>query len=483
MDLDLLLVIAVLLAVFSRADSVHHRCDSRRNIIVTFSPYMGYRNQMDTVAKAMFIGSLTNRSVCIPHFNSDYRVPADISPHYFINLNQTNANLAKLIRSVHFGKTQKEVDMSPPTTSDDILVMGINEAAKSKCICLLLQGPGAPGSSNRRCTYGARDTTIMIRNMDKNYTNLLDFIQRPDIRNINSLCLSPGMPYGNPVRPEHEAYSRQVKRALVHHDVMGSIANYVKAKEGICKEKCTGQEMYISTHPRFEDDFVGQFQMLTGFWQKRGVNYGLNNAIIDSFLHDFQTFLNDFLISVNIIHISTGLGKGAGKEKGQKHLNDFLIKNYYERRFHPVSSYHYEYLDHIREVAHHTNHSSHFESDAPDIPDPHNVTHHISKSELITFHHIMAGINTKKSIMRDLHAVIDFLIASQATFFYGVCASSFTVDLLSFVDIGGCFTPDSDRLHNLTATDFGLLTKKIDTLRKNSTAFFEQYSSNDMKYI
>ena len=356
-------------------------------------------------------------------------------------------------------------------------MMATNDVAKRTCICLMLQGAGAPAGV-KRCTYGARGTTKMIRDIDANFTNLLDFIQRPDIRNIHSLSLSPGLPFGLPIRLEHEAYYRKVQRALVHHEVMGSIANYVKAKEGVCTDKCTGNELYISTHPRLEDDFIAQLQMLTGYYQRRGINGAFNSAIIDNFLHEFQTFLSDFSIHVDIIHISTGLGKA-----GTTFLNNFLIPNYYERRFRAVSTYHYEYLEQIRQVAHFTNHSSHISSNSSDIPDPYNVTHYISKSDLITFHHIMAGINTKTSKLRDLHAVIDFMIASQAAFFYGVCASTFTGALLNFVDIGGCYQQNAEHLQNITKTEFGVLSKKIDLLRKNSTAFFEQYTTPDGKYI
>jgi hypothetical protein len=467
-----MLFLAVVAVLVCTGDALHellHQCDSRRNIVVTFSPGMGYRNQMDTISKAMFIGTLTNRSICLPYFSSDYRQPADISPQHFIDLKATNDNLAAVPAALTL-RTQSQQRSPAPT-----LVMTTNDAAKRKCICLLLQGEGAPAGM-RRCAYGSRGTTKMIRDMDANYTNMLDFIRRPDIHHLDSLCLSPGMPYFEPIRHEHDAHFRKVQASLVHHSVMTSIANYVKTREGVCKDRCTGEELYISTHPRLENDFISQLQMLTGFYQKRGINGAFNNAIIDRFLHDYQKFLDQFSIVVDTIHISTGLGKS------EEHLNNFLIKNYYEKRYRAVSSYHYEYLEHITQVAHFTNHSSHFDTDIPDIPDPHNVSHHISKSELITFHHILSGINGKKSKLRDLHAVIDFMIASQAGFFYGVCASSFTAALMNFVDISGCFQEDSQHLKNLTKSDFGRLTKKIDTLRKNSSLFFEEYKpigSND----
>lgn len=421
---------------------------------------------MHTVATAMFIGSLTNRSVCLPHFHSHFQSPADIAPHHFIDYNRTNDNLAK-IQAIHFGEEMQRT----PT-----IVTGINTAATKECVCLMLQGGGAPPGP-RRCHYGGKGTK-MIRSLDANFTSLLDFIQRPDIRDIHSLSLSPGMPFGLVILPEQMSFFREIDHALVHHKCIDSIANYVKAKEGVCSDRCTGNELYISTHPRLEDDFIGQLQMLTGFYQRRGINGALNNAIIDSFFHDFQTFLNDFSINVDIIHISTGLGK-----TGTKNANDFLISNYYEKRFRNVSSYHYEYLEEVIKVAHFTNHSSHFDTDIPDIPDPHNVTHYISKSDLITFHHIIAGINMKKNKLRELHAMIDFSIASKAAFFYGVCASSFTGALLQFVDISGCYKENSQQLQNLTKTDFATLTKKIDLLRKNSTAFFEMYTTPDGKYM
>ena len=54
---------------------------------------MGYRNQMDTVCKALFLAALTNRSVCVGHFNSDYRTAPDIATHHFIDLTATKAYL------------------------------------------------------------------------------------------------------------------------------------------------------------------------------------------------------------------------------------------------------------------------------------------------------------------------------------------------------------------------------------------------------
>ena len=438
-----------------------HQCHDRNNIVVTFSGGMGYRNQMDTVSKAIFVGFLTNRSVCMPHFSSDFRSPPDIAPHYFIDMNETNQKLAMLHSSVSNGLKLKSI---PP------VVTSTSDIAKKKCVCLLLQGEGAPAGP-RRCTYGSRSATLLIRDMDSNYTNLLDFIQRPKVKDYGSLCLSPGMPFNEPIRSEHESLYRKIQRSLVHHGVMYSIANYVKSREGVCEGKCSGDEIYISTHVRLENDFISQLQMLTGYYQKRGINLALNNAIIDEFLHDFEVFLKEYTIDADLIHISSGLGKT------ENHQNNFLIKNYYEKRYRTVSTYHYEYLSHVTEIARHVNHSTHVGGDVEDISDPFNVSHHISKNDLITFHHILSGIDKKKSRMRDFHAITDFLIASQATFFYGVCASSFTEALKSYVDISGCFKENSQRLHNLTKNDFDRISKKINTLRDNSTAFFQEYMS------
>lgn len=409
---------------------------------------------MDTVTKAIFLGTLTNRSVCMNHFNSDYRERPDISPQHFIDINATNNNLAELLRSPN------------PTA-----VMVTTDVAKAKCVCLLLQGDGAPAGV-RRCQFGDRGTTRMVRDLDANYTNMLDFLQRPDIRNIPSLCMSPGMPYFEPIRPEHKAQFRKIQACLVHPTVFTSIANFVKAKEGLCAGRCTGSESYISTHPRLENDFISQLQMISGFYQKRGINAAFNNAIVDSFLRGFQEFSDSFSMEVDTIHISTGLGKG------EDNVNNFLIENYYEKKFKAVSSYHYEYLTQVMQVAHHANHSSHFGNETASVlPDPHNVTHHVSHSELVTFHHVISGIDKKKSRLRDLHAAVDFLIAGGSSFFYGVCASSFTGALSNVVDISGCFEQNVTYLQSLTQADFEVLTVKIDTLRKDPGSFFSKYMS------
>ena len=117
---------------------------------------MGYRNQMDTVTKALYIGSFTNRSVCLPYFSSDYRSAADISPQHFIDLNQTNLELAKII----------QYDTRHQTLDSRVLIT--SDVAKSKCVCLLLQGDGAPAGM-RRCAYGNRATTKMSSIMMKGW--------------------------------------------------------------------------------------------------------------------------------------------------------------------------------------------------------------------------------------------------------------------------------------------------------------------------
>jgi hypothetical protein len=421
---------------------------------------MGYRNQMDTITKALLLGILTNRSVCLPYFNSDFREAPDIQPQHFIDFNATNNNLAKLHSH---GYTA--------TTITAPIVMTTTDPAKKKCKCLLLQGEGAPAGV-RRCAYGGAGT-VLVRSVDANYTNLLDFIRRPQINQLPSLCMSPGMPFNEPIRAQHQPLLAAVQAAVAHPSVFTSIANFVKVKEGICKGACTGEEVYLSTHPRLENDFIIQLQMLSGFYQKRGINANVNNAIIDSFLHDFQKFLDEIFASVDVVHISTGLGKT------EDNVNNFLVKNYYEKRFKSVSSYHYEYMEQVMSVARHTNHSSHFLTDAPDIPDPHNVSHHISKEELIEFHHIISGVHLKKSRLRDLHAVVDFTLAAKAASFYGVCDSTFTQGLRSLVKVSACYAQNVTYLQSLTPEDFRAIALRVDSLRRGSMEYIVNHTSSD----
>jgi hypothetical protein len=448
---------------------------------------MGYRNQMDTVCKALFLAALTNRSVCVGHFNSDYRTAPDIATHHFIDITATNDKLTHVLShsstataatatSGTATATASDTATATGTASDTatattaVALLVTSEVAKKKCTCLLLQGAGAPGGV-RRCHFGGGGT-LLVRSVDANYTNMLDFLQRPDISHIASVTMSPGMPYFEPIRPEHDALFRKIQSSVVHPQVFHSIANYVKSNEGVCRghgdghgHECTGDEVYISTHLRLENDFISQLQAISGFYQKRGLNAACNNAIIDSFIRDFQKFLSDFSIVVSAIHISTGLGKT------ENNWNSFLVKNYYEKKYQAVSSYHYEYLDDVMKVAHQVNISTYLNG-TMDLIDPHNVTNFVSHKELLLFHHIMAGIDLKKSKLRDLHAIIDFLIASQASFFYGVCASSFSAALLNYVDISGCYELNVTEIQHLTKVDFARVANKVDSLRKNSTVYY-----------
>lgn len=78
--------------------------------------------------------------------------------------------------------------------------------------------------------------------------------------------------------------------------------------------------------------------------------------------------------------------------------------------------------------------------------------------------------------MREIHAVIDFLIASKASYFFGVCASTFTAGVFEFVKIKGCFYPNATRLQNPTQSEIIYLKEKFDILKHDPAKFFTKYA-------
>lgn len=291
-----------------------YQCTGRK-LVTTFSGGMGLQNQIVTIAKTILVASLTRRNACITNFKSDFRGTPDTFISQILDLEKVNQLFAQSFPQFNATK--------------------IREARSYTATCLRLTGAGAPPGS-RRCFPGdSSDGMIDIRSRDSNYKDIVSFLQLPDIDRIESVVLSPGMPFLFTVTtPEIAPIYQGIKEVLVFQKIFYDVVDYVKHKEGICLEQtCTGYEIYAAVHLRLESD------ILSNRWRSKVVDpytpeervFPSQEALGYCIATDFLTFLRTSLPvlppvysdsnkdRITEIHQHSGGTTGSMKHQHQKH--------------------------------------------------------------------------------------------------------------------------------------------------------------------
>lgn len=182
----------------------------------------------------------------------------------------------------------------------------------------------------------------------------------------------------------------------IFHDA----ARYSKHVEGLCVALSKQCGAYTAVHLRLEDDWIEHAHRL--------LNFAATNVQLNDFAYIYGgAVLSDFddrIVAWGLnktssrLHISSGLGKGG---KMRQNILDSTTKCHFQRKFEKVvmyeGNYFVEFLNGFRNSSKYDSSQSHF---------------------------ILEAI--KNHPARELHAIIDLLIAEESENFLGIHGSTFS---------------------------------------------------------
>jgi hypothetical protein len=194
------------------------RC-AGRNMIVSPANGMGLNNQVDILAHSIYIGILTNRSVCMRGFLANFDSQDFINIGWIFDIPHMN-QLIQQIRGPllsKIGKGREVRPMGPP-----LVVAPAHPQNYEQCTCLILTGEGASG--HRRCP--GQKHNIAIRNVEPNYTGVLPFLSRNDMGKIESVALTSGLPLlrHGMTRPQDDEWIHQIHLLVRFNPVLYDVA-------------------------------------------------------------------------------------------------------------------------------------------------------------------------------------------------------------------------------------------------------------------
>lgn len=366
-------------------DKLHPECTGR-NLLISPAPNQGLNNQIDLLVHSLYIGIITNRKICLrgfyPQFDNALTVPIDLIYDIdHIHEALRNSDIVARIVSRFPNDRFDYQSINRTVTSVDYLSPTVSIEDYKNSVCLLLKGDGAHGS--RACPDNYKN--IDIRAVEKNYQGIVQFLQRKDIAYIESLALTNGVPF---VRTGYETPEDDVCINEIHKVIKFTSIFYTYANKFLLTSGIKPETPYTAIHLRLEDDAMMQYWTVNWYeyeevpsvreaklkflWQKEEHDL----FIVAQYLKTITTSVD----SKTVLFASTGL---KGSPKGD--LMDFvvdLLKNHYPNFI--VSS---EYKQSFLNLA---------------LP---------AKG-------------------REILAIFDYIIASQASHFIGISMSTFSANAM-----------------------------------------------------
>eukprot|EP01031_Cornospumella_fuschlensis_P034587 gene34587-41882_t len=358
----------------------------------------GLQNQITLIAKSLLMGSLTQRHVCVglflPYFASWPSIPMDM----VVNMTETNRALAR-IEGFNASSTYLSV---------------WTEAAAGACVCYLLQGADGVNlpAGHRKCV--GRPWKVLRMHQRDALRWLLH-----DNHAFNSVCLTPGLPFYQPLDTSHQALLSRIVAAIHYTDVFLALADHIKRSHGVCRPAgCSGQEAFVALHLRLEDDWiktkVGAMQIDLIF-KNRSMphDHQLYYALIR---HKMVAFLNHTLpLFQQALHISPNSSPWLFVASGLKYYASDRYGRY-------ATDWAGLVLPRGQTIASTPLNLSAF---LPAHPGDPGLLGDVAITQ--RFQQLMEHVVTPHP--RELLALVDFIVASQAAHLIGVCDSTFTHNL------------------------------------------------------
>lgn len=364
-----------------------------RSLIVSASGGMGMCNQIDLMAYGLELARLTERTLCVYNFRTEYSRHHEVPVEEIIDINATNDKLAALPRELGF----KGVRMVGYFNQHD------HEIRNAENVCLrsvdTLTAPVGP----KRCKFsGSHYINVPVDEKGRN--DLIATLLAEHIKTHSRIHLSPGVPnrydfFG------HESETSSDRMSHLYRTI--TFAPFLqKASRGLMHRYNLTSRNFTAVHMRLEDDFV------TSIWNQHDVD--ADNIDIKSFhfimANDFVSFLLQHVSVRQPIFIVTGLTLAS---------NTLNFMPYVMERLFNESDYHF--------------------------PDK---------------------LYMKLPKRRELHAIVDALVAIRASSFIGFDPSASTFSKY----VSQCLPPDAPKA--LLPINY---TQKATRQRKNLNQ--ERYSA------
>ena len=220
-----------------------------RSIVVNAAGGMGLCNQLDLFSYGLILASLSNRTLCVHGFKTEYSRSHEVPIEEILDINMTNEKLAQLPESMGF----------KPTTVIKGFVRKDGRHPRTQNVCLRSTSHLAPVGP-KKCKYGELHMVdIPYAAADPNGDNsgrndLVEFMQSEGIMKMSRIHLSPGVPTRfDFFRHEHHI-NHQTIAALYKCFVFAPFLR--QAADALMKKQNLVQGNYTAVHMRLEDDFA-----------------------------------------------------------------------------------------------------------------------------------------------------------------------------------------------------------------------------------
>jgi hypothetical protein len=330
---------------------------------------MGLNNQVDILAHSIYIGILTNRSVCLRGFLSNFDSADMINAGWIFDVTYMNKLIAPLQNEMLSSSESALV-----TQTSNVFVTTARGSDYEQTTCLVLTGEGASG--HRRCP--GQKYNVMIRQKEPDYKGILPFMQRDDITNIDSIALTSGLPL------LRHGFSSSIDNKWIHkihllirfNPVFYDVSQVLKENNGI-----RSYTNFTAVHFRLEDDALGQYHQFN-WWEYEELPYVKQLNLKFNWTreeHDVYVGSKFLQLVVSKVNASDTLyfSSGLGKVKNRLNFVCELLDGYFAK------------------VAHNNLLNNRVHTEVP-----------------------IKG--------RESSAIIDYIIASEANYFIGISASTFS---------------------------------------------------------
>lgn len=233
-------------------------CDGRV-LILSPAVAMGLHNQVDLLVHAIYAGIITNRNVCIWGFRTTFTDEDSINIGFVYNLHAINYGIRNSGILSRIRPEDQTINRNPTESIFVAPVSGEVLQYMDEVPCYELRGEGAQGS--RRCKHLLHTDkyfgiTRDIREMEKNYQGIIQFLQRGDVQAVEKLALTSGLPFD---RKGFETTHDDEIINEIHLLIKFAPAYYEVSKAIQFKNGIVNNTPYTAVHFRLEDDALSQY--------------------------------------------------------------------------------------------------------------------------------------------------------------------------------------------------------------------------------
>jgi hypothetical protein len=249
-----------------------------RSIIVSAAGGMGLCNQLDLFVFGLVLASISNRTLCVHGFKTEYSRSHEVPVEEILNINATNENLAQLPEEMGF----------KPTSVLKGIVRQDARHPHVQSVCLRSTGPLTPVGP-KKCKFDSQRTIdIPFAPADQDGENtgrndLVTFLLSDDIHQISRVSLSPGVPtqfdfFRHEKHIDHATISALYK-CFVFAPFLIKAADTLMAKHNLVAQQ------YTAVHMRLEDDFVRSIYNIQDVDSDRITLHKFHYVLGNDFLH------------------------------------------------------------------------------------------------------------------------------------------------------------------------------------------------------